>query len=117
MSNVQRQAEVAEALGMLAHRIDMHAHMIHEYVRDMRNWARLRGRDFYTEVVADVLQIDYYEVMPCERAAAKQGLFIHLYAHPGDTITRTQDSITIETTRKNFRDMIEEWLEYARKSN
>lgn len=32
-------------------------------------------------------------------------------------VYRRLDSITIETTRKNFRDMIEEWLEHARKSN
>jgi hypothetical protein len=34
------------------------------------------GRDFYTYIAAVALDIDYNEVMPQERAAVKDGLFL-----------------------------------------
>jgi len=94
--NYERQLEMADALNLLSERIAKRAVQVHSYVEDMRGMANALGRDFYTFVVADVLGIDYCDVMPFERWAAKTVLFAYTY---GGTVTRIQDSVIVERSK------------------
>jgi hypothetical protein len=93
MTNYYQQSETAEALWRLAARIAVGNRGWLSYLRSMAHFNR---RDFPTVVAADTLGVDYFDVMPLEREAVKQGLFNYLYGTPGDTITRVGDMTFIE---------------------
>ncbi len=95
-SNFYQQSEVAAALMRLAARIAAYAATHRAHILELRYAAEDTGRDFPTLVVARVLGVDYSEITDLERWAAKEGLFVYLYAQPGDQVTRIQDSIIIE---------------------
>lgn len=95
MSKYEEQLAVAEALDQLAQRALDRLARRDAYVDHMRNAALAQNRDFYTLVVADVLGLDYYEVMAVERRVAKELLFVFTYG--GDAkVTRIHDAVIID---------------------
>jgi hypothetical protein len=80
------QSAVADALMHLTSAITWWAVGRREYIDELREEASITGRDFPSLVVARRLGIDYNDVLPDERWAAKHGLFAYLYSAPGDKI-------------------------------
>jgi len=91
--NFARQEAIALDLILFERRVEMQANMVHAYVPDMQALAERLGRDVVTLIAADVLKVDYHDVMPIERAAAEWALFVQLYVLPRATAVRIGDSL------------------------
>lgn len=93
MSNYYEQSDIAERLQALAYAV---AAADRQRLDELCAEAQNAHRDFLTHVVAKILGIDYFDVMPLERRAVKDGLFVYLYSAPVDRVFRIQDAVIIE---------------------
>lgn len=83
------QVEYADALMRLSSAVTWWAVGCREYLNELLEEARVGGRDFTSLVAARYLGIDYCDVLPDERWAAKHGLFAYWYVPSKDAVWRS----------------------------
>ena len=93
MNNFWKQADIAAALDRLS---VLSASLGRNWLNEFRVSCSENRLDFYTEIASLILGVDRCDVMPIERSAVKNGLFVYMYSTPGDRVTRIQDSVIIE---------------------
>lgn len=83
--NYYAQIDACERLSLLEHaamRVDP------EHLNVLRLVVAVCKRDLFTMVASELLNIDYFDVMPIERNAVKSGLFARAYENSNEWIFR-----------------------------